>query len=121
MNRRTAFVGRSRSNDIRLTDRTVSRRHAELTLLDDGRVYVTDCGSKYGTFVRSPKGWQRIRQEFVHAGDAIRLGDLQIRVGELLAQLSQSDDGVAASVCNDGRSAGPVIRNPLTGEVVRKT
>lgn len=118
MPRRAAFIGRSRDNDIRLTDRTVSRRHAELTLTDDNRIYLTDCGSKYGTHIRIGSGWQPIRQRFVGPNDLLRLGDFQIGVGDVLARMSGGDAPEApASRC----PAGPVERNPSTGEVRPKT
>ena len=114
MTLRTAFVGRSRDNDIRLTDRTVSRRHAELTVAHDGRIYFTDCGSKYGTHIRTGSGWQPIRQRFVDTNDLLRLGDFQIVVRELLARMSVGD---APESPASRRPAGPVERNPSTGEV----
>lgn len=121
MPRRTAFVGRSRSSDIHLTDRTVSRLHAELTLADDGGIYVTDCGSRYGTQVRTRSGWMPVRQRFVRTNDVLRLGDFEIAVGELLARVPWTSGEDAAQTQASGRPAGPVERNPSTGEVRPKT
>lgn len=121
MARRTAFVGRSRNNDIRLTDRTVSRRHAELTLADDGRIYLTDCGSRYGTHIRTRSGWMPVRQRFLHTNDVLRLGDVEIRVGELLARGPWASGVGAPQTQASDRPVGPVERNPATGEVRPKT
>ncbi|MFI5245471.1 MAG: FHA domain-containing protein, partial [Gemmatimonadales bacterium] len=43
-------VGRAVNSDVAIVDPTVSRRHAELTVVRDG-VQVTDAGSSNGTFV----------------------------------------------------------------------
>jgi len=122
MPRRTVFVGRSRNSDIQLTERTVSRLHAELTLADDGRIYVTDCGSRYGTRIRTRSGWMPVRQRFVRTNDVLRLGDFEIGVGLLLARIPWASGEDAAQTQATGRPrAGPVERNPSTGEVRPKT
>ncbi len=51
-------VGRDRASGMRLDDRTISRRHAQI-LLRDGRVLVKDLGSQNGTAVNGLK----IREE----------------------------------------------------------
>lgn len=120
MTRRSLFVGRSRKNDVRLADPSVSRRHAELTVADDGRIYLTDCASRYGTRVRSGTGWREIRQEFVDVEDVVRLGDCEIPVRELLARADSLDSSAMPAHVEENRPSGPVARNPRTGEVVRK-
>ncbi len=120
MARRTLFVGRSRTNDVRLADRSVSRRHLELTVADDGRIYLTDCGSRFGTFVRSENGWRRTRQGFVGVDDILRLGDHQIAVRDMLRRAEASPAAGGGTPVEDKRPSGPVSRDPRTGEVVRK-
>ena len=121
MTRRAVFVGRSRSNDIHLAHRSVSRRHAELVVADDGRIYITDCASRFGTHVRSGAGWREIRQEFVDVDDILRLGDYEIPVRELLALADSPGSPMADAPVDGNRPSGPVARDPRTGEVVRKT
>lgn len=121
MTRRSLLVGRSRSNDIRLAHRSVSRRHAELTVAGDGRIYLTDCVSRYGTRVRSRAGWREIRQDFVDLDDVVRLGDCEISVRELLARADSPGSSTTHAHVEENRPSGPVARNPRTGEVVRKT
>jgi hypothetical protein len=45
------YIGRRISNDITISDISVSRKQAAITL-KHGRVYVEDCDSKFGTFVK---------------------------------------------------------------------
>ena len=48
--RHKATIGRSRSNDVNLEDKSVSRTHAEIEYRR-GNFYLRDRGSKFGTFV----------------------------------------------------------------------
>ena len=50
---RPVRIGRSKDNDIVLSDISVSRQHAELLLSDEG-VRVVDLGSKFGSLVQLP-------------------------------------------------------------------
>ena len=45
----TVVVGRDPTCDLVLSDAKSSRRHAEITLLEDGQVFVRDLGSRNGT------------------------------------------------------------------------
>ena len=45
-----ASIGRGHDTDIRITDISVSRRHAYLSL-DQGDLFLIDNGSKFGTLV----------------------------------------------------------------------
>lgn len=45
------LVGRRVNNDITVSDISVSRKQAAITLRGD-RVFVQDCDSKFGTFVK---------------------------------------------------------------------
>ena len=45
------FVGRRINNDITVSDISVSRNQAAIRL-SGGRVFVEDCDSKFGTFVK---------------------------------------------------------------------
>ncbi|MGD2125016.1 MAG: FHA domain-containing protein [Desulfobacteraceae bacterium] len=45
------FVGRSLDNDIRIEDRTVSRKHVKIVMRKD-RCFITDLKSRNGTFFR---------------------------------------------------------------------
>jgi len=69
-------IGRSDFNEARLDDPTVSRRHAEMVVLADGRLFLTDCMSTGGTHVSLNGQWSPIRQAFVEPGDQIRFGNV---------------------------------------------
>ena len=112
-------IGRSNSCDIVLNDNSVSRKHAELLTLDDGRFYLTDCASQNGTYILQESQQQAVRQTFVQRTTCIRLGDIQLTIADLLHKipLGRSD----ASQPEDGDNSlpkGQVMRNPETGEII---
>ena len=75
--RELLLVGRDRGCDVRLEDRTVSRRHAALRLGDDA-VYAEDLSTN-GTFV----GGERLQGEVaVPFGAALAMGVFSVRVVE---------------------------------------
>lgn len=74
MSFRTFLVGRGRSADIRLSDPTISRLHAELTVTSSGEYYLTDRNTPHGTWVRRDRRWVRLVQRQVAPLDRIRLG-----------------------------------------------
>lgn len=87
---RTLVVGRGVDADIPVADTSVSTRHAELTLTSDGRLYVTDCGSRNGTFVEDGGRREPIRQGVVPVMATLHFGSCAIPARELLAILQQS-------------------------------
>jgi pSer/pThr/pTyr-binding forkhead associated (FHA) protein len=58
-----------------MRERTVSREHAELTLVPEG-VRVRDLGSRNGTFYRD----QRVESLIVAPGARVRLGKAELRI-----------------------------------------
>jgi len=69
---KTFVIGRDTSSQIVLNDKLVSRRHAELTFLDNGQVIIKDLGSVNGTFVNG----KRITECYLNAGDIVKCGSL---------------------------------------------
>ena len=47
------YIGRRINNDITISDISVSRKQAGIILKPNGKVYVEDCDSKFGTFVKA--------------------------------------------------------------------
>ncbi|HXD22098.1 MAG TPA: adenylate/guanylate cyclase domain-containing protein [Gemmatimonadaceae bacterium] len=70
-------VGRAVNSDCAVVDATVSRRHAELTVVHNG-VEVKDVGSSNGTFVNGVK----VDSYFVVAGDTVTFGKIAFRLEE---------------------------------------
>jgi pSer/pThr/pTyr-binding forkhead associated (FHA) protein len=78
-------IGRARDCDIVLADETVSRQHAEVHIMDDGKLFIIDCSSTYGTIIVSPNGHtKKIRQELISPTDNLKFGDIQMSVKEML-------------------------------------
>ena len=70
------LVGRE-AVDILLADEQVSRKHAQLTVKDDGRVELADLGSANGTEVNG----KRINGPVtLKHGDTITLGSTELKV-----------------------------------------
>lgn len=69
------LLGQAPACDIRLTDRTVSRRHVGLDV-EGGRVRVSDLGSKNGTRINGVK----IVEAWVQGGETIQAGSTVFRL-----------------------------------------
>src|SRR5258708_22879343 len=50
---RTFRIGRSDKNNVVLADDLASRNHPMLQRSDEGKFYITDLGSTYGTFINA--------------------------------------------------------------------
>jgi two-component system, NtrC family, response regulator HydG len=72
------LLGQGPACDIRLTDRTVSRRHVALDV-EGGRVRVSDLGSKNGTRVNGVK----IVEAWAQGGETIQAGSTLFRLDSL--------------------------------------
>jgi len=71
-----AVIGRSRSADLQLDERTVSRQHARL-LTVDGQWQIVDLGSSNGTFVTfhgEPEMVVRREEVLLHGRGSISFG-----------------------------------------------
>ena len=121
-------IGRDAAAAITVPHATVSRLHAEVIPLPDGRVYITDCASTNGTFIREDGHWHRISQDFADAGSRVRFGQVEMTVSRLLAEIVRLQGTGTANGPPTGQpgvrqaekldaSLG-VVRNPETGEPV---
>ena len=70
------LIGRDLQNDLRLDDLTVSRRHAAITVTNEG-AWIEDLGSTGGTRVNHDVVTGR---RLVRPGDRIELGSLSLRL-----------------------------------------
>lgn len=119
-------VGRGEDCEIRLEDDTVSRRHAHIERLADGRLRVTDLGSSNGTWRQESGQWRRFEQAVIEAADDIRFGELRVDLQGLLAEfpplavvLGEGAEGDIVELSD--RTAEERLerprRNPSTGDI----
>lgn len=68
-------IGRSRSSPLLLRDDSVSQAHAEIAVRDDG-VFLTDVGSKNGTWVNGARLEPRV-ERWLQAMDRLQFGRVE--------------------------------------------
>ena len=85
MKNRKITIGRSTDCDLVLADISVSRLHAELELIENGRLLLTDCHSSQGTFLIRAGHEEKVKQQTVSKHDLLRFGKITIPVSEILA------------------------------------
>lgn len=116
-------IGRSRRMDVALQSAKVSRRHAELDVGGPhaNRYVLRDCNSANGTSVFREGRWRRISREVVRSSERVRFGDFETTIAKLLAAAPAARGAAAKDQrpSSEDRPAGPVKRNPGTGEVMR--
>lgn len=120
---KTWLIGRNPECDIVLADATISRRHAELVEGLNGRFYLSDRESAAGTWTHNGADWVKLRQAFVTPDEPIMLGRYSTTINALLklvAQQKAGGGGKSAGVLDRDLPPGGVMRNPRTGEIVRK-
>ena len=76
-------VGRDSDCEFCIEHPTISSRHCELALTDDG-VYVRDCNSTNGTFVNG----EPVLEAWLDAGQCLRLGDVEFLVESTAASIA---------------------------------
>ncbi len=69
------LIGRSAAAGLRLEQPAISRRHARLESLPDGRVEVVDLGSANGVWLNG----ERVQRVILSDGDHLQLGDTVLR------------------------------------------
>ena len=99
-------IGRSRDNDIRITQDTASGHHAEIVCASNG-VFVKDLGSTNGTFLNG----RMIRQSRLEDGDVIALGKHELRYLESDEGLEDAaaPEAEAPEAANDPPPATPLV------------
>ncbi|NEV63087.1 sigma 54-interacting transcriptional regulator [Thiorhodococcus minor] len=69
-------IGTAPDNDVMLTDRTVSRHHAEIRMTQEG-LLLSDLGSTNGTFLNG----LRVKEAYLGTDSVLTLGSTEIRIG----------------------------------------
>jgi pSer/pThr/pTyr-binding forkhead associated (FHA) protein len=69
---RLLHIGRATSNDIVISDQTVSRQHAQLMIDDNGQVTLVDLNSANGTFVNGKRVTEPRRLD---STDIVKVGE----------------------------------------------
>ncbi len=95
-----ARVGRSSKNDLVIVDPLMSRHHCRVGFKDN-TLYISDLGSANETVVND----QPVREQLLHVGDRILLGDTILRV------VTNTLVGAAAAAPEDGVDLG--LRPPI--------
>ena len=115
MKAKAYFVGREPGSDVWLDDGSVSRVHAKVARLEDGRLLVTDLGSTNGTFVLDAGQWQPVREAVLSAADQVRFGECPMTAVELDTLCSQGAASEPAAA--DRRTDIKVPHGPNAREV----
>jgi len=111
-------IGRTPDNDIVLEDLEVSRHHAELRKLPDGRYLIADVGSHNGTFVNG----RRITSRVLAEDDIIGIGHSTFRLkgSELRQYIDQGAVTFSAHDLVVTVSGGKVLLDHLTIPIPEK-
>lgn len=83
-NSRTIRIGRESGCDVVLSDLSVSRRHAELVIADDGTIELSDLKSRGGTYLLRGGRETQVERVKVQATDVVRLGEYKTTIAALL-------------------------------------
>ena len=103
-------IGRAGTQDIVIDAPTVSRRHAELVIGDDGALLLVDCESTHGTFLERGGRSIPVRQEFISPTDTIRLGEHTLPAHEVLESIRLRFPKVNIGSVDGGGSSEPESR-----------
>lgn len=80
-------IGSSQACQLVLNDSHVSSLHAEITILDDGQLFIEDKNSLNGTFVNGER-IEPLKQVSVQRGDRVKLANVQL----VWARIPMPDD-----------------------------
>lgn len=113
---RLISIGRAKSSTIRLDSEYVSAHHAEILLLDNGDIFLTDCGSKQGTFVFGKRIEPGVEVP-IRRGDKIEFDDIPLNWARV-PMLSLPDPASVKGIYGVGKSSRN--RFQLSGESVSR-
>ncbi len=108
-------IGRDPSADIPVADASVSRIHAEVTLLDGERIFVTDCQSSNGTFAVRGGVESPITQEKLNPGDYVKFGGVSLSVADVVAAIRRKMGPIAPPAPAAAKAGSPKGKRFETG------
>jgi hypothetical protein len=111
----TFSIGRSPECDLVLADQSVSRKHAELMLLDAGQLFLVDCKSTHGTRLLHHGHTRPVQQEFLSLDAVVQFGDVSISVGDIIEALRLKHPAVAWPVVRAAGAAGAAAAAAVAG------
>jgi hypothetical protein len=74
ISRETFFIGRSKGNNIPISDPSISRKHAVINFID-GKYVISDLNSLKGTYVNGKK----VEEAVLRSGDIINIGESRMQ------------------------------------------
>ena len=86
-------IGRDKNCDVPIADDSVSRRHAEIWLAEDGSLRMADQGSSNGTSVLRADQKISLGESVLVPGDQIRFGAIILEVEEIVAAVEAKNPG----------------------------
>jgi len=112
-------IGRDSSNDIVLSDVSISRTHASIESMIKGRLLIHDIQSHNGTFLWRKHGWIRVRSVRLGPDDRIRFGDYEMSYSDLSFAFGTAT-GSASSDSRDSKARNRLGSKVLTGHFTDK-
>jgi pSer/pThr/pTyr-binding forkhead associated (FHA) protein len=82
-------IGRDSTCNVCISDALLSRTHAEIRRMSDGRYNIVDLGSTHGTYIAG----ERISESTLASGDEIVLGATRLRFYENSAEYTAGEPG----------------------------
>jgi pSer/pThr/pTyr-binding forkhead associated (FHA) protein len=83
-------IGRDTQCDVAVDDVSVSRRHAEIWLADDGKLMIADLQSSNGTRLIRNGTSSILAESAVLGGDQVRFGVVNIGVDQLVEMIENT-------------------------------
>jgi len=110
-------IGRDEGNDIVIEDLSVSRRHARIEELGDGRYMVIDLSSANGSYVEQSEDWQKFAEAEVTATEALMLGEYRTNARDLVRRVAKPrPPGATVIASAEETQRGPI---PAPGEAAQ--
>ncbi len=97
LNKRALIAGRGPECDVVLTEQGISRRHAALRALGNGRFIIEDLGSQNGVWMGDAQGVQRVWRAELTFGTPFRIGSNSFALARAGEAFATSSSPIAAS------------------------